>query len=191
MDLLDRLFSSRVRAKILEAFFYAPGVVMHAYQLAQSIGENYSAVWKELVNLESLGILTSHHRGNVKEYQVNDTCPIINELRSLVLKTKGLGNYLREQISALQSVDAAFIFGSFAAGNADEKSDVDLFIIGDIDVMQLSDWVHQSELKIKRPVNFILMNRAEWQAKKELQEPFIQNVLNSPKIFLIGDVNAV
>lgn len=191
MELLDRLFSSRVRAKILEIFFYTPGVAIHAYQVAQSIGENYSAVWKELVNLESLGILTSHRRGKVKEYLVNDSCPIIDELRSLVLKTRGLGNYLRDQISALKSVDAAFIFGSFAAGNADEKSDVDLLIIGDIDVMQLSELVHKSELKIKRPVNFILMNRSEWQAKKELQEPFIQNVLNSPKIFLIGDDNAI
>jgi hypothetical protein len=85
--MLATLFSSRVRAKVLAAFFLSPGEIFNAWQLARKLGENYSAVWKELVRLEGLGILVSQQRGNTKDYWVNETCPIVPELRLIVLKT--------------------------------------------------------------------------------------------------------
>lgn len=191
MDMLDQLFSSRVRAKILEALFYSPGTRINAYQLTQSIGENYNAVWKELVHLESLGILKSVRKGKTKEYSLNLFCPIIEELRSMVLKTKGIGRFLHSQLSSLGLISAAFIFGSYAAGIADEKSDIDLFLIGQVDMLAFSELINQSELKIQRPINYITMTFVEWTEKKERQDPFISNLLNSPKIFLIGDENAL
>ena len=87
--MLTNLFSSRVRAKVLSAFFLYPGEKHNAWELAQRLAENYSAVWKELVRLESLGILSSEHRGNSKDYQINNACPITPELRALVLKQRG------------------------------------------------------------------------------------------------------
>lgn len=191
MDILDQLFSSRVRAKILEAMFYAPGTMINANQLTHSIGENYNAVWKELVRLESLGILQSKRKGNTKEISINPFCPIIEELRSMILKTKGIGKFLQDQIATLGSIHAVFIFGSYAAGVADEMSDIDLFLIGQADMLTLSELIHQSELKIQRPINYITMTFEEWAEKKERQDPFIANLLNSPKIFLIGDENAI
>jgi hypothetical protein len=50
--MLAALVSSRVRAKLLATFFLSPGEVHNAWELAQRLGENYSAVWKELVRLE-------------------------------------------------------------------------------------------------------------------------------------------
>jgi len=67
--MLATLFSSRVRAKVLAAFFLSPGEKHNAWELAQSLAENYSVVWKELARLEGLGILTSEQRGNSKDYQ--------------------------------------------------------------------------------------------------------------------------
>jgi len=191
MDMLDQLFSSRVRAKILEALFYSPGTTINAYQLTHSIGESYNAVWKELVRLESIGVLKSVRKGKTKEYSINPFCSIIEELRSMVLKTKGIGRFLHSQVSSLGTIRAAFIFGSYAAGSADEKSDIDLFLIGQVDMLILSELINQSELKIQRPINYITMTFEEWTEKKERQDPFIINLLNSPKIFLIGDENGL
>lgn len=191
MDILDQLLSSRVRAKILESMFLSSGLMINAYALTRTIGENYNAVWKELVRLESLGILKSVKRGKTKDYSVNPACPIEQELRSIVLKTKGIGSILREELGDKTAILAAFIFGSYAAGTADERSDIDLFLIGDPETISLSKMIYKVEEKIHRPINHIVMTPAEWNNKKKLNEPFIQNVINLPKIFIIGDNNAL
>lgn len=45
--MLETLLSSSVRARVLTAIFLSPGIERNAWELAQSLGENYSAVWKE------------------------------------------------------------------------------------------------------------------------------------------------
>jgi hypothetical protein len=106
--MLASLLSSRVRSKVLSAFFLSPGEKHNAWALAQGLGENYSAVWKELVRLERLGILTSEQRGNSKEYQVNKNSPIAPELRSIVLKTEGAGRAIKEKLQEMDRVEEAF-----------------------------------------------------------------------------------
>ncbi|MCL4559243.1 MAG: winged helix-turn-helix domain-containing protein, partial [Chloroflexi bacterium] len=82
--MLTTLFSSRVRSKLLTAFFLSPGVEWTAWRLAQSQNESYSAVWKELNKLEKISILTSKRQGNSKTYRVNPQCPIAPELSSIL-----------------------------------------------------------------------------------------------------------
>lgn len=191
MDILDQLLSSRVRAKILEVLFLSPGLRINAYQLTQSTNQNYNAVWKELMRLESLGILRSVRNGKTKEYFVNPDCPIERELSLLVLKTRGVGAMLREDLQNNGSVQIAFIFGSYANGTADDKSDIDLFLIGEVDSLFAANLCVQLESKIKRPVNYVLFTDNEWKNKKENGDPFILNIINSSKIFIKGDENGL
>lgn len=86
--MLAKLLSSRVRAEVLTAFFRSPGQTFNASELARHLDETYSAVWKELKRLESLGILTAEKRGASKDYRVDEACPITPELRSIVHKTE-------------------------------------------------------------------------------------------------------
>jgi predicted transcriptional regulator len=85
--MLTELISSRVRAEALTAFFRSPDQRYSAAELARHLDETYSAIWKELKRLEGLGILVSEKRGAAKVYQVDETCPIAPELRSIVAKT--------------------------------------------------------------------------------------------------------
>jgi hypothetical protein len=57
--LLNALFSSRVRVALLRLFLLNPDAPFHAQSLSAQIGARYSAVWKELVNLERAGIVVS------------------------------------------------------------------------------------------------------------------------------------
>jgi predicted nucleotidyltransferase len=184
--MLATLFSSRVRAKVLAAFFLSPGEKHHAWELAHRLGENYSAVWKELVRLEGLGILTSEQRGNSKDYQVNKACPIAPELRSIVLKTEGAGMVVKEKLQEMGSVKVAFIYGSYASGEADARSDLDLMIIGEINLAQLAPVISELEQELNRPINYVIYSEAEWTEKMAVKDPFWENVTRAPKIMLIG-----
>ena len=189
--MLETIFSSRVRAKLLTAFLLSPGDGRHAWELAHSLDESYSAVWKELVRLEHIGILTSEQTSHAKVYRIDPGCPIIPELRSIILKTTGVGNAIRSHLSKVGAVKAAFIYGSYASGEADSLSDLDLMGIGEVALPEFASVILKLEKELNRPINYLLYSEDEWRAKISSGEPFILNVLQSPKIMLIGDENAV
>jgi predicted nucleotidyltransferase len=185
--MLTSLFSSRVRAKVIAALFISPGEKFNAWELAQKLGVNYSAVWKELARLERLGILMSEQRGNSKEYQVNTECPIASELRSIILKTEGAGLMIRAKLQEMGNVKEAFIYGSYASGEADARSDLDLMIIGDIDLDQYAPVITEIEKALNRPINYVIYSEEEWTEKRTTKDPFWEHVTNAPKIMLIGE----
>lgn len=189
--MLTTLFSSRVRSKIITTLFMSPGVGYHALELAQRLGESYGAVWKELARLEKSGILTSEHRGNSKVYQVNPGCPIAPELRQIVLKTEGVGKVIRDKLTGLGEVKAAFIFGSYASGEADAKSDLDLMLIGNAELPQFSALISQLEKELNCPINYVIYSEDDWKARVENGDPFVHNVLQSAKVMLIGGEDAL
>lgn len=184
--MLEKLFSSRVRAKLLTTFFLSPGVEHNAWELSRTLKESYSAVWKELSRLEGLGILTSEHKGNSKAYQINSESPIAPELRSMVLKTEGIGGEIQRRLQGIDGVRKAFIYGSFASGEADERSDLDLMIIGEVNLENFAFLITELEKKLNRPINYVIYSEKEWNEKLAGQDPFALNVDQGPKIMLVG-----
>jgi hypothetical protein len=79
-----------------------------------------------------------------------------------------------------------FIYGSFAKSAAGAKSDIDLFIVGNIDENQLIPLVHESERALNREINYTLMRPGELEQRKREGEPFVTNVLKEPKLMIIG-----
>jgi predicted transcriptional regulator len=87
--MLELLFSSRVRLKVLEAFLINPAAKYHSRELARLIDERQNAVWRELQNLEEAELLESETIGKRKDYSLRRQHPLVPELRRLILKARG------------------------------------------------------------------------------------------------------
>jgi uncharacterized protein len=124
-------------------------------------------------------------------YQVNPGSPITPDLRQIVLKTEGVGMVIRDKLSGLGDVKSAFIYGSYASGEADARSDLDLMLIGNIELSQFSSLVSQMENELNRPINYVIYAEEDWIAKKQSGDPFVHNVVQSPKVFIIGCQDAL
>jgi predicted nucleotidyltransferase len=189
--MLEALFSSRVRVRLLTVFLLNPDSHFHARVLAQMVGAQYSAVWKELKNLEQAGLLCSESSPRFKAYYVNTRFSILPELRSIILKTAGVGDRIRRELEGIGQTEAVFVYGSFAVGDADSQSDIDLMLIGKIDLTQLAPIIARLEKDLGRAVNYTAFTPDEWGKKQDKREPFVENVLNGPKVMLIGDEDAL
>jgi len=86
--MLERLFSSRTRVKLLELFLLYPEREIHVREICRITGLNINAVRRELANLEELGLLRSRTAGNARFYTVNIAFPVYQELVGIVLKLK-------------------------------------------------------------------------------------------------------
>jgi predicted nucleotidyltransferase len=176
-----------VRVKVLTHLFSHPDQPFYARSLAREIGEHYNAVWRELNNLERIGLLLSEQNGNVKYYRLNPAFPIYDELKRIILKTSGLGQAIREAFGGLGTLEWAFIYGSVAADEEDLFSDVDLMLIGELDLMALAEVIARLEDQLGREISYVALTRAELAQRLAEGEPFIENVLVGPKVMLIGD----
>lgn len=183
---LERLFSSRVRVQLLSYFLLHPESHNHIRALASHVDAQYSAVWKELNNLEEAGLLRSETLGGRRIFTLNSDYPIVPELRNIILKTIGAGDLVRGSLKDLAEVDAAFIFGSFAEGEANADSDLDIMLIGDLDIEQVTPIIVEMEDMLDRNVNYVLFTLEEWKSRVADKDPFVTNVNNATKVMLIG-----
>lgn len=189
ISLIEKIFGSRTRAKILGWFFTHPGESFFVRQLASILREDPTNLSREMSRLDNLGILTSKRVGNTKHFQANHRCAFFKELKGLVFKTTGVAGQVKGVLEKLPGVHFAFIYGSYAIGEEKAHSDVDLMIIGDVEMDHLDSLVGSLEKRLGREVNYLLFSPAEFRAKRRKKDGFLVDVLNGEKIMLIGREN--
>ncbi|HEU4926845.1 MAG TPA: hypothetical protein VFT24_07340 [Vicinamibacterales bacterium] len=64
--------------------------------MIRDAGTGSGAAQRELARLEHGGLIAARRIGNQKHYQANAESPLFSELRSIVLKTVGLAEPLRD-----------------------------------------------------------------------------------------------
>ena len=185
-NVFERLFASRVRVALIAYFVLHPGERLHVRALEKIVGAQYSAVWRELRNLEVAGLVASEKIAGSRFYELAPEFPLLAELRSMVLKTVGIGDAVRKSLVKLRGIDAAFIFGSFADGSADSSSDLDLMILGDLELENVSSAISDLESELNRPVNYVLYSLQEWRSRLDHEDAFATNVMAGTKLMLIG-----
>ncbi|KKR17568.1 MAG: hypothetical protein UU65_C0007G0005 [candidate division CPR2 bacterium GW2011_GWC1_41_48] len=82
--MLEELFSSKTRARLLRTFFGNPGKSFYQSELRG--GDAISVVQYELGKLTHLKVVNTFSAGNKRYYQVNSKHKIYNELKDLVHK---------------------------------------------------------------------------------------------------------
>jgi hypothetical protein len=113
------------------------------------------------------------------------------ELKGIILKTTGMGLFLREKLENEYRIKIAFIYGSYAANQETTTSDIDLFVIGEIPSKELHAAVMETERVVHREINYTLFSPGEFCQKVRGRNGFVLNVLEGPKIFLKGDEDAL
>jgi predicted nucleotidyltransferase len=187
--MLEKLFTSKARVKILELLMFDPLSEFHLREIARRTRVSPPYVKKELDQLKKIGLVKDSAQGNLKLYRINKESPIIEDIKRIFLKTDSLGGLLTKELSDLGKIKFALIYGSFARGDETETSDIDLMIIGEIDEEKLVTLIGNIERKIGREVNYILWTPAEYKNKAKDGHNLILDILGKPFIMLIGETN--
>jgi predicted nucleotidyltransferase len=188
VTITDALFN-KVQQRVLGVLFGNPGRTFFANEMIKLADSGSGAVQRELARLESAGLVTSRRVGNQRHYQANRAAPVFEELRSLILKTSGLADQLRNALAAHTSaIRAAFVYGSVAKNEDTAASDVDLMIISDeLTYADLFPLLEEVSHTLGRTVNPTVYSTAELARRVGRRHAFVTRTLAQPKIWLIGD----
>lgn len=183
---LDYLFVSKVRIKCLKYFFFNPDVPIHLRAAVRELDEEINAVRRELSRLEESSILRVENRGNRKYFSLNYSHPFFDELLSIFHKSFGLGGSLVRNAKKIGEIDYAILTSSYTRGIRMGIHDVDLVVVGQVELEHLSDYIQKAEKQLGREINYTVLKRSEFELRKKRRDSFVMELLNTSKIVLIG-----
>lgn len=182
-----------VQQRLLGLLFVQPERRFQSAEIIRLAAGGTGAVHRQLQRLADAGLVLSTRQGSQKYYQANPRSPIYPELHGLVLKTVGLVEPLRRALAPLTSrIHAAFVFGSVAKKSDRADSDLDVLIVSDkLSYPEVYEALQGTEDFIARSINPTVMSRAEWRRKREARDSFARRIASQPKLFVIGDEDAL
>lgn len=189
--MLEELFVSRVRVKILQLFLSSPQEsLFHVREIVRRVSEEINAVRRELARMEKYSMVSSEWRANRRLYRFKKDFIYYKELLSLVAKTTSLGGNLIKNKQKLGKIKFAFISTRFLKGNFSATTDdVDILVVGNIVLPELQAIISDEQAKRETEINYSFMDEAEFRFRVKRRDPFILKVLIQSKVMLIGDEN--
>ena len=188
---ISKIFRSQTRKELFRLYFTNPDQKYYLRELERQLSIPVSMIRAELLRLEKDGIFSSSRQGNLTYYTLNRSYPLFEELKSIVFKTIGIQGELRNILSSIKGIEAAFIYGSFARKQETAQSDIDILIIGTIEQSALLDRIRELEHKIRREINYSVLTPKEFRGKIKEKGSFLGQVMKNPVIFLAGDKNVL
>jgi predicted nucleotidyltransferase len=177
-----------IKQKVLAATLLHPDRAWYLLELARCLSIPVSSIQHELGVFVASGLLTRHKDGNRVYYQADRRCPIYPELSKMLVKTMGVVDVLKRALSGLAShIDVAFLYGSIASSQEQTESDIDLMVVGDVQLLDLSSVLLRGvEPQLGRSVNPTVYTTQEFQRKVKEGHHFLTSVLEKEILFVHG-----
>ncbi len=185
--MLNEIFVSEVRVKILKLMLPAPEKPFHVRALVRAVGTEINAIRRELNRLTKLGLLKRRPSGNRVYFTVNTGSIYYPDLLSLVSKESGLGQKIIQQAKQLGDVRFAMLSRSFARGRNSTILDIDLFIVGSLNLEVLEKIISEEEKSSGKEVHYSVMGEDEFLFRKRKNDQFVMRILTQSRTMLLGD----
>jgi predicted nucleotidyltransferase len=179
-------FRSELRRNVLTFFFVNRSARVYVRQLAAALGADSTNVSRELARLEREGFLRAEREGRQLYYTVNRDYPYLKPVFALLRGSVGIMPALKRAIEKVNDIEQAWIYGSFAKGEADGKSDIDLLIVGSPDQTQLAAEIRKTEQALRREINYTVLAPQELNRRLAARDAFLVDVWNGERIEITG-----
>ena len=176
---VEKLFGSKTRAKLLKLFFENPEKSFYVREMTRVIDEQINSVRRELLNLESIGIIKNETFDNKVYYSANSKHPFarpltdifskkINSARDKDIKESTWEEYCRPVKHYLK--------GLIVVNRLPGQDGVDLLIIGNDKTKKLTRWAEVIEKKQGKPINYVIMSADDFTYRKNVRDRFIGEI---------------
>ena len=216
--MLDKLFCSNSRVKLLKLFFLHPSERFYIREIARHLDLQLNSVFRELNNLEEIGLLLAEagpeseeelpieqiepdaitkkkapkdkeiKKQERKYYKVNPDFIFFNEIKALIVKSQML--YEKDFTDSLKKVGDIKLLVLTGIFVNSFDSPVDLLLVGDCNKKKLLKVIDDLEGELVKEINYAVMTEDEFTYRREITDMFLYNILEGEKLVVI-DLNNV
>ncbi len=185
--MLDQLFGSKTRVKILRLFFAKQDSKFFVREITRALNERINSIRRELENLEKMGLLKFEENNNKKYYYINKNFVLFDELRNIIIKSRILLE--KEYVSKLKRLEGAkylALTGYFVDLKGDTLTDI--LVVGKVHKSVIEKIVNQMSSEFMIDLNYTLMDQKEFDYRRGMTDRFLYNILKSKKIVIIDKI---
>lgn len=199
--MLEQLFGSKTRVKLLHIFFQSPDRPFYVRELARLAEGQLNAVRRELANLEKVGLILpialdkvdvpeGVGTGRSKYYKLDLGCLFYQELKSLLFKAQIL--YERELIDLLKEKAGKIKMLLFTGCFTDAKdAETDILLVGEIRPLLVSKLVMDFEKKLGKTLRYTIMTQKEFSDRREIGDKFLYSIFEGKHVTVADELNAL
>jgi predicted transcriptional regulator with HTH domain len=190
--MLEHLFGSKTRVKLLSLFLRHPDEAIFVRELTRRVGTQINAVRRELANLVRFGLIREVVEEGVSEegvkrpglkrkyYKVNKSFSLLPEITSLIVKAQVmLEQQLDQHLLKIGDVRYMAFLGLFL-GKA--GAPVDIFMVAEkVDKKAMDKILAQTEQDLGVEIRYSLMTLDEFRYRKDITDRFLYAILEAPK----------
>jgi hypothetical protein len=193
--MLEHLFGSKTRVKLLTLFLKDTDQSFFVRELTRKLKLQINAIRRELENLEKIGIIKIIKKPagktasglDKKYYQVNKDFVLYSELKALFVKSQlFIRQSLLDKLTKLGKIDFLALTGIFVGQKSPFKTD--MLIVGRINRKKLADLLKIFEIEFGYEINYTVMTSEEFQYRKEITDKFLYEILESKKIIVVDKI---
>ncbi len=177
---VEKLFGSKTRAKLLRLFFENPGKSFYVREMTRVIEEQINSVRRELLNLESIGVIKNETFDNKVYYSANNKHPFYHAMTEIFSKKVDIkrDNDIKESTweEYIRPVKN-YIKGLVVTNRLPGQDGLDLLIIGDDKTKKLTRWAEVVEKKQGKPLNYAIISADDFVYRKSVHDRFVLDAL--------------
>lgn len=182
--MLEQLFSSRTREKLLNLFLFNPDSRFYVREITRLIGERINSVRRELANLARLGLINSEEFDRRKYYYLNSEFILVTELTNLLIKARMLWEKrITDSTKKYGGIKYISLLGFFVN---DQSAKSDILIIGKITKKDLAALIRDVERVTHQALRYTHFTIQEYNYRRSLTDKFLYELLESKSIVLIN-----
>lgn len=188
MTSLLKIFANEPLARVLSLFFLNPSTEFFQRAVVKEIGKGLIQAQRSLKILEETGLITARKVGRMIFYKAVSTHPAFQDLKNVFLKTISFGDTLRKALGAhSKHIQFAWIYGSVAQGCEQADSDIDLVVISDLTLKELSQVIGPLADSLNRELSPLFLTPVSFRNRLHEKDHFVTRLVQDKKIWMIGD----
>lgn len=196
--MLEQLFGSKTRVKLLRILFRHPDKAYFVRELTRALDSQINAVRREIEQLVGVGLLlVSEEKQSPDEqvkaganlrkyYRLNRDSLIYDELQALLLKEQlaGEDDFVRDVRDKAGKIDFLLLSGRFTR---DENAPSDVLIVGDIKEKVLAKLVADYEKNFGSPIRYTFMDKQEFFDRRYVMDKFIFSLFEAKHLKIVNN----
>lgn len=190
--MIDSLFGSKTRIKLLNLFLNNPGRAFYVREITRDIGEQINSVRRELANLLGIGIIKGDTVDNKLYYEVNVSYQFYEPLKIMFSNEQAVASDTKvsvkawaKKLSALGNVKLAIFAGKLVHGS---DSDIDVLIAGDdVSSIKFKNLMKSLERENGVSLTYTSMSYNDFYYRLSVKDRFLGELLDCKKEIVIDE----
>ena len=191
---IEKLFGSKTRAKLLRLFFENPEKSFYVREMTRVIDEQINSVRRELLNLESIGIIKNETFDNKVYYSANNKHPFCRPLIDIFSKKIDLSREKDVKETTWEEYCRPvknYLKGLVVTNRLPGQDGIDLLIVGNDKTKKLTRWAEVIEKKQGKPINYVIMTPDDYLYRKNVRDRFITDIFEMEITEIIDPENII